>query len=68
MCVVPHTDPVKNYKHVFDVCTADRVYHLSAESTEEKLAWVNTLKELIFPPKVTGHHSNHLSVCVGIPG
>jgi len=52
--VVPHTDPIKNYKHVFDVCTRERVYHLSADTHEEKWAWVNTLQELLFPPKVKG--------------
>ncbi len=52
MGVLPHTDPIKNYKHVFDVCTEDRVYHLSAESSEDKWSWVNTLQNLLFPPKV----------------
>ena len=52
--VVPHTDPVKNYKHVFDVRTKERVYHLSAETSEEKWAWISTLQGLLFPPKVRG--------------
>ncbi len=40
--------PVKNFKFVFDVSTTERVYHLAADSEEERAEWVATLKELLF--------------------
>ena len=39
---------MKGHKHVFDVCTVDRTYHLAAESAEEKNEWIITLKDMLF--------------------
>ena len=49
MSVISSSVPVKNFKFVFDVSTTDRVYHLAADSEEERLDWVSTLKDLLFP-------------------
>ncbi len=44
-------ESIKNYKFVFDVCTSERVYHLAADTEEERLDWVSTLRELLFSPQ-----------------
>ena len=49
LSVISSSVPVKNFKFVFDVSTTDRVYHLAADSEEERLDWVSTLKDLLFP-------------------
>ena len=49
LSVMSSSLPVKNFKFVFDVSTTDRVYHLAADSEEERLDWVSTLKDLLFP-------------------
>ncbi|XP_064401081.1 sesquipedalian-1-like isoform X2 [Halichondria panicea] len=41
-------EPIKGHKHVFDVHTEERVYHLVAESGEDKQEWVDTLNTLLF--------------------
>lgn len=41
-------EPFRGHKHVFDVCTSDRVYHLNAESAEEKDEWIRALCTLLF--------------------
>lgn len=46
--VVSLTESIKNFRFVFDVCTTERVYHLAADSEEERTEWVKTLKELLF--------------------
>ena len=48
LSVVALTEPLKNFKFVFDVCTTDRVYHLAADTEEDRTEWVNTLKTLLF--------------------
>lgn len=48
-CHLIHSrEPVKGHKFVFDVCTAERIYHLAAESAEEKKNWLQTLNNLLF--------------------
>ena len=47
-------EPIKGHRSVFDVCTADRVYHLAAESVAEKAEWIHTLNRLLFTDKVIG--------------
>ena len=47
-------EPIKGHRSVFDVCTADRVYHLAAESSAEKAEWIYTLNDLLFTDKVSG--------------
>ncbi|XP_064388689.1 uncharacterized protein LOC135336766 isoform X2 [Halichondria panicea] len=36
-------EPIKGHEHVFDVHTKERVYHLVAESGNDKQDWVDTL-------------------------
>lgn len=48
LSVISSSVPVKNFKFVFDVSTTERVYHLAADSEEERAEWVATLKELLF--------------------
>ena len=45
---VKSREPIKGHKHVFDVHTEDRVYHLVAESGEDKQEWIDTLNTLLF--------------------
>ena len=45
---VVDSEPVKGHKFVFDVCTSERVYHLDAESAEQKEKWVTALCQLLF--------------------
>ena len=48
-CHLIHSrEPVKGHKFVLDVCTAERTYHLAAESAEEKKNWLQTLNNLLF--------------------
>ena len=49
LSVVSSSVPVKNFNFVIDVSTTDRVYRLAADSKEERLDWVTTLKDLLFP-------------------
>lgn len=44
-------EPIKGHRSVFDVCTADRVYHLAAESAAEKAEWIYILNDLLFTHK-----------------
>lgn len=53
LSVVSLNEPIKNYKFVFDVCTSERVYHLAADSEEERMEWVTTLKDLLFGQQQT---------------
>ena len=48
LSVVSLNEPIKHYKFVFDVCTTERVYHLAADTEEERSEWVSTLKELLY--------------------
>ncbi|KAI6652175.1 Son of sevenless-like protein 1-like [Oopsacas minuta] len=41
-------EQMKSHKHVFDIVTPTRVFHLSAESTEEREEWVSLLNTNIF--------------------
>ena len=45
-------EPMKGHRHVFDIHTEERIYHLVAESGEEKQEWIDTLKTLLFTPQV----------------
>lgn len=49
LSVVLLNEPIRHYKFVFDVCTTERVYHLAADTEEERLEWVSTLRDLLFP-------------------
>ena len=40
--------PIKGHKHVLDVCTKDRRYHLAADTPTEKHNWMEILNELLF--------------------
>ena len=51
LSVVTLNEPIKHYKFVFDVCTSERVYHLAADTEEERSDWVSTLKDLLFNPQ-----------------
>ena len=44
---IVHRESIKGHKFVFDVCTHDRVYHLAAESIEEKQQWIGTLNRVL---------------------
>lgn len=39
---------MRGFKHVFDVCTSDRKYHLVAENDEDKKTWIDTLNTTLF--------------------
>lgn len=54
LSVISSSVPVKNFKFVFDVSTTERVYHLAADSEEERAEWVATLKELLFSAQKNG--------------
>ena len=41
-------EQMKSHKHVFDIVTPSRVFHLSAESMEEREEWVELLNKNIF--------------------
>ena len=41
-------EQMKSHKHVFDIVTPTRVFHLSAESMEEREQWVELLNNNIF--------------------
>lgn len=41
-------EQMKSHKHVFDIVTPTRVFHLSAESMEEREEWVELLNNNIF--------------------
>lgn len=45
-------EPIKGHRHVFDVCTEDRIYHLAAETAAEKRNWIDTLNTLLFTEQV----------------
>ena len=50
-------EPVRGHKYVFDVVTSERVYHLNAESADEKDEWIKTLCRLLFGGEGTSHSS-----------
>ena len=41
-------EPLKGHKHVFDIVTPTRVFHLSADTKEEREDWVDLLNTNIF--------------------
>ena len=44
---IANRESIKGHKFVFDVCTHGRVYHLAAESIEEKQQWIGTLNRVL---------------------
>ncbi len=51
--LVTSRESIKGHKHVFDVRTEKRVYHLAADSTLEKVEWITTLNKMLFVEKVS---------------
>ena len=45
---VTNRENMRGYKHVFDVCTSERKYHLVADSEVEKHDWIDTLNTTLF--------------------
>ena len=45
---VLNREQMKSHKHVFDIVTPTRVFHLSADSSEERDQWVHVLNMNIF--------------------
>ena len=65
VCIrVESREPIKNYKYVFDVCTGERTYHLSAETSEEKEEWIETLNRTLFSPVPSPPISSQVTVYI----
>ena len=45
---VTNRENMRGFKHVFDVCTSDRNYHLVAESDVDKRTWIETINTTLF--------------------
>ena len=54
---VTNRENMRGFKHVFDVCTSERTYHLVADSSQEKYDWINTLNATLFTPSRIHKHS-----------
>ena len=55
---VTNRENMRGFKHVFDVCTSERTYHLVADSSQEKHDWINTLNTTLFTPSRAHKHSS----------
>jgi len=63
--MVANRENLKGYKHVFDVCTMERTYHLAADSFTEKHEWIDTLNRTLFSSShVPSSHSTSPQVQV----